>query len=383
MPAGLAVSATDINLDLKLRQGGFGRSGRQKIETDAIDITGGVRHGYTTGAPITFQVRNFEHENWLAVMSTTPLTREQLQEEKVKKNLTDKKIERFRPGHADLGGTLKYNLEDIRDVLERASARETAARTAAGSFARILLASLGIETASHVLQIGPVKAEQRNLSLKELEKISLDSPVYCIDEKASADMVEAIKNAIKDGDSLGGVVEVLVDNLPVGLGSYSQWDRRLDGLLAQALLSVPAVKAVELGDGVAAAGLPGSKVHDAMFRSEKDGPLYVERRTNLAGGLEGGMTNGERLIARAYMKPIPTMKKGLDSLSFPGFQPSYAHYERSDACAVPAASVVARAMVSLTLANAILDKFAADSMRELSQSVENYRNHCREITKGK
>lgn len=390
LPSGLAVDVNLINAELKARQGGFGRSGRQKLETDVIDITGGVRLGYTSGAPFAFEIRNRDHENWLTVMSVGALNQIALSESQ-KKQIKDRKIERFRPGHADLAGTIKYRLADVRDVLERASARETAARVAAGALAENLLEELGVKIAAHVISIGsagPAKTEnfaEISADLTAFQSAVRQDPVYCRDPEVSRLMQDEIMTALKGGDSLGGVIEVLVDNVPAGLGSANQWDRKLDGLFAQALMSVQAAKAVEIGSGVNNASLPGSQVHDALYRDEsgESACFHVRRKTNHAGGIEGGMSNGERLILRVYFKPIPTLKKGLPSLSFPQFDEAFAHYERSDVCAIPAASVVAKAMVSLTLANAFIDKFAADSMQDLKSSVAEYRKYILNLTKGK
>jgi chorismate synthase len=313
------------------------------------------------------------------------VTRPDLDDEAVEKQISAKKIERFRPGHADYAGTLKYGHQDVRDVLERASARETAARVAAGAFARLLLRALDIETGAHVIAIGKVAStlDSSDLSISAIEQLISESDVFCADPESAEKMRAAIKQALMDGDSLGGRIEVLADNLPVGLGSYTQWDRKLDGQLAQALMSIQAIKAVEIGDGIESSGLVGTSVHDALHPSatdkENSSQLPVRRQTNHAGGIEGGMTNGERLLVRAYMKPIPTLKTGLPSVSYPEFEASRAHYERSDVCAVPAASVVAKAMVCLTLANSIIDKFAGDSMRELSASLNEYRRYCRSL----
>lgn len=398
LPSGLAVDQEFINGELKARQGGFGRSGRQKLESDAIDITGGVRLGYTTGAPFAFEIKNKDHENWLTVMSVNGLEKIALTESQ-KKQIKDRKIERFRPGHADLAGTIKYRLADVRDVLERASARETAARVAAGAIAENLLKELGVKIASHVVSIGKISLPDKSLAndsdtgaisksdsdLLSFQNLVRQDPVYCRDQAVSTAMQEHIMSALKEGDSLGGLVEVLVDNVPAGLGSVSQWDRKLDGLLAQALISIQAAKAVEIGNAVQNATLPGSQVHDALYRDEKgeSACFHVMRKTNHAGGIEGGMTNGERLVLRVYFKPIPTLKKGLPSLSYPQFDEAFAHYERSDVCAIPAASVVAKAMVSLTLANAFIDKFAADTMQDLKSSVAEYRKYILNLTKGK
>ncbi len=396
MPAGLTVDLGEINSELSARQSGYGRSGRQRIESDHVEILGGLRHGITTGAPLTLMIENRDSANWTHIMaSTLP----DMSDPAVLAALEAKKIVRFRPGHADYAGTLKYDHQDVRDVLERASARETAARVAAGAFAKVLLQALGIELVSHVVAIGAITSELKgqqvaSLALTEIDRRVKLSEVFCAESNASAAMKEAIKAALMSGDSLGGQVEVLADNLPVGLGSFSQWDRRLDGQLAQALMSIQAIKAVEIGEGISDSKLPGSKVHDPIYPSTQGqapsgqpssassasfAPLPVRRDSNHAGGLEGGMTNGERLIVRAYMKPIPTLKAGLASVTFPEFEACQAHYERSDVCAVPAASVVAKAMVCLTLANSVIDKFASDSMRELSASLKQYREHCQNL----
>jgi chorismate synthase len=380
IPAGLELSAQEINNELALRQKGFGRSGRQKLEQDQVRIHAGLRHGITTGAPLALTIINKDFLNWQNVMATeTPdLANAQVQAEMAKKAITC-----FRPGHADFAGTVKFAHQDIRNVLERASARETAARVAAGAVAKKLLASLGITITSFVEAIGSQSLDTStllNLPLSQLEEKALASEVFCPDQTLSAAMIEEIKEAMQEGDSLGGKVVVACDNLPVGLGSYCQWDKRLDGLLAQALMSIPAVKAMEIGLGVSSAQLKGSQVHDALYpKAQENSPLPVSRQTNHAGGLEGGMTNGERLFASAFMKPIPTLRKGLPSVSFPDFQSDIAHFERSDNCAVPALAIVARAMVSLTLAGAIIDKFGGDNFQALKDNLERYRLYCSEL----
>ncbi len=376
MPAGLKLDLQQINEDLWRRQQGYGRGNRQKIEKDQAEIIGGVRHGITTGAPIALMIKNRDFENWRHVMSVEPVD---IAAPDVIEQVEKKLIERFRPGHADLAGTLKFRQSDIRDVLERASARETAARVAAGGVCRQLLEAFGVKSASHVIQVGPVKAKSRasKLTAAEIDAKVVNSELFCLDEEATESMKELIKATWQEGDSLGGVIEVVVDGLPVGLGSYTQWDRRLDGMLAQGIMSIQAMKAVEIGDGVEAAGEYGSKVHDPIYPTAKSARYPFRRETNHAGGLEGGMTNGERLTIRAYMKPIPTLRKGLDSLSFPGFEAEKAHYERSDVCAIAAASVVCRAMVCLVLANAMVDKFAGDSISDLKASFSEYEKFCR------
>ncbi|MBC7997757.1 MAG: chorismate synthase [Leptolyngbya sp.] len=371
MPAGLPVDVEIINSELARRQQGYGRGNRQKIETDKVLIQGGVRHGVTTGAPITLTVINRDFANWLHVMSVEPTD---LSTPEAKEQVAKKAIERFRPGHADLAGTLKYGHSDIRDVLERSSARETAARVAVGALCQQLLSSVGVQSVNHVVQVASIKCAPlpADITLSEVEKRALASELSTADPAVDETMKKAIKTAWQEGDSLGGVVEVLVEGLPVGLGSYTQWDRKIDGRIAQAVMGIQAFKAVEIGDGVTSATLPGSQVHDPLYQSDKGSKLPFKRSTNHAGGIEGGMTNGSRLVVKGYMKPLPTMRKGLDSLSFPEFEPARAHYERSDVCAIGAASVVMKAMINFVLADALLEKFSADSIKALKESVDAY-----------
>lgn len=385
IPAGLAIEVDRINEELRRRQQGYGRGNRQKIETDTVEFTGGVRHGVTTGAPLAILVRNRDWDNWRHVMSVQKID---FADPEVREQLGKKEIGRFRPGHADLSGTLKFRQKDIRDVLERASARETAARVAVGAVCGQLLQALGARMVSHVVQVGKItgieaKAETAvaanidAMSLDELERKVLDSEMFCADPVATESMKEHVRSAWQDGDSLGGVVEVLCDGLPIGLGSYTQWDEKIDGQIAQAVMSIQAIKAVAIGDGVNAATRPGSEVHDALYPSENGSPgLPFVRKTNRAGGIEGGMTNGSRLVVRAYMKPIPTLRKGLPSLSFPEYAAETAHYERSDVCAVPAASVVVKAMVSFAVARAMLNKFGGDNMVDITAALEKYKQYC-------
>ncbi len=375
VPAGLPFSLDVINEELWRRQQGYGRGNRQKIEKDEVQVLGGVRHGITTGAPLALLIANRDFENWQHVMSVLPVDKSKAE---VMEQLEKKAISRFRPGHADLSGTFKYRQSDIRDVLERASARETACRVAGGAVARQILNYLGVSVVSYVVQIGTIKSKIENaaVGLSDLETESLNSELFCPDKEATEQMKSLIKEAWQAGDSLGGVVEILADGLPVGLGSYTQWDRRLDGLLGQALLSIQAIKAVEIGDGILAAAAHGSDVHDALYPNEHSSGLPFARKTNRAGGLEGGMTNGSRLWLRAYMKPIPTIRQGLESLNFPGLAADRAHYERSDVCAIAAASVVCKAMVCLVLANAVLDKFGGDNILDLKQAFEEYQKFC-------
>lgn len=380
MPAGLAVDIDKVNHELWRRQQGYGRGARQKIETDRANILGGVRHGTTTGAPLAVLIENKDWDNWKHVMSIAQIDR---QDPDVLAQLEKKAITRFRPGHADLPGTLKFRQQDIRDVLERASARETAARVAVGALCQQLLEGVGITMSAHVVQVGPIKAEPLadNFSLSELDRLLAESEMFCADASAEESMKALIKSTWQEGDSLGGVVEVLADGLPVGLGTYTQWDGKLDGQLAQALMSVQAIKAVEVGDGVENAGKPGSAVHDPIVvpdGSPQPQGLPFRRTSNHAGGIEGGMTNGERLRIKAYMKPIPTLRKGLPSVSYPDFQQDTAHFERSDVCAISAASVVCKAMVAFVLARALIDKFGGDTVTDMKLSIGEYTKHCRQ-----
>ncbi|MBY0546653.1 MAG: chorismate synthase [Candidatus Obscuribacterales bacterium] len=383
IPAGLPIDIAAIRNEMHRRQQGYGRGNRQKIEKDDAELIGGVRHGVTTGAPVALMIKNRDFENWQNVMSSAPVD---LTDPAVQEQFAKKSIEKFRPGHADLAGTLKFHQTDIRNVLERASARETAARVAVGAVCEQLLRAFGVTIASHVRSVGPIavpanKINGDTIDLAELMSLVDASEMFCADAETTDSMRDHVKEAWQEGDSVGGVVEVLVDGLPVGLGSYTQWDERLDGQLAQAVMSIQAMKAVEIGDGVDAASAPGSEVHDALFPAQPDPGsenvgLPFRRATNHAGGIEGGMTNGSRLRLRAYMKPIPTMRKGLPSVSFPGLTADTAHYERSDVCAVPAASVVVKAMTSFVLARAMLNKFGSDSMDDIRASVGAFKQYC-------
>ena len=353
IPAGLTLREEDLVADLRRRQGGHGRGGRMAIEHDAAHIVAGVRGGLTLGSPISLEIANRDWENWREVMA--------LDAAEVKR----KPITRVRPGHADLAGMLKYGADDARDVLERASARETAARVAAGGVAKVLLAAFGVRVSSYTRAIGSISARVR----ESIDWAVVDaSAVRCPDAEASDAMVAAIDSARERGDTLGGIFTVIADGVPPGLGSYRQWDTRLDGLLAQALVSIPACKAVAIGDGVEAAALPGSEVHDVPVFD--DGKL--RHKTNRAGGLTGGVTNGEPVVVHAFMKPISTLLKPLATVDMKTHGPARAHYERSDICVVPAAGVVGEAMVALVLANAFLEKFGSDSMAELHRNVASY-----------
>jgi len=351
LPAGVPVEREAIDFDLRRRQGGYGRGGRMKIETDTVEVLSGIRHGRTLGSPVSLLVRNRDHAAWLDVMSPDP------QPDAARER---RRLRYPRPGHADLAGALKYGTDDLRNVLERASARETTARVAAGALARALLRAAGIEVRSHVLRVG-VAVLDRCVPWHDLDRVE-DSPVRCVDAAAAEAMMAEVDRAKKDGDSIGGVVEVVARGLPPGLGSFAEWDRRLDGRIAQALMSIHAVKAVAIGDGVAGGQQRGSAFHDEILWSAGAG---IERPTNRAGGLEGGITNGEELRATAVVKPIPTLLIALRSVDLRSKEPQKASVERSDTCVVPAAGVVAEAMLALVLADALLEKAGGDSLEEL------------------
>jgi chorismate synthase len=357
LPAGLEISEEDLRRDLARRQGGHGRGGRQKIETDFARIVSGVRGGFTIGSPVTLVLENKDHANWTAEMTAS------------KEGYAPKPVTKLRPGHADLAGALKYGHTDIRNVLERSSARETATRVAAGGVARKLLAYFGIEILSFTQSIGAVdigydKVNPDTITVEEIEV----SPVRCPDPEASKRMVADIDEVGEKGDTLGGTFRVIARGVPLGLGSYVHWDRKLDGRLAQALLSINAIKAVEFGAGFEGASHRGSQFHDEIDYQEG----RFRHRTNRAGGLTGGMTNGEPIDLRVAIKPISTMKTPLPSIDLNTKEKVQAHYERSDVCVVPAAGVIGEAMVALTLADAFLEKFGGDSMAELERNHRGY-----------
>lgn len=362
VPAGLTIHPERIDAELRRRQGGYGRGGRMRIESDRAEILSGVRHGQTLGSPISLQIRNRDWENWTVAMSATPL-------ETPADDETLRRVFLPRPGHADLVGILKYDREDARDILERASARETAARVAAGSIAKHLLEELGITVGSHVVMLGGIQAKLPEVLPDDLTAATEASPVRCLDPDAEGAMIDAIDEAKHNGDTLGGVFEVIVRGLPVGLGSHVSWDRKLDGRLAGALMSIQAIKGVEIGMGFEAGARPGSRVHDAIVA---DSHGYT-RAGNAAGGLEGGITTGLPLVLRAAMKPISTLMKPLGTVDIRTGERGDAVRERSDVCALPAAGVVGEAMVALVLAEAVLEKFGGDSIRELKRNVESYR----------
>jgi chorismate synthase len=357
LPAGLEVTEDDLRRDLARRQGGHGRGGRQKIETDFARIVSGVRGGYTIGSPVTLVLENKDHVNWTAQMTAA------------KEGFAPTPVTRLRPGHADLAGALKYGHTDIRNVLERSSARETATRVAAGGVARKLLGHFGVEIISFTQSIGTIDigyegCDPDTVNLEEVEA----SPVRCPDPEASKRMVELIDEVAELGDTLGGTFRVIARGVPVGLGSYVHWDRKLDGRLAQAVLSINAIKAVEFGAGFEGAARRGSDFHDQI---DYQGGRF-RHLTNRAGGLTGGVTNGEPIDLRVAIKPISTMKKPMQSIDLKTKEKTEAHYERSDVCVVPAAGVIGEAMVALTLADAFLEKFGADSMPELERNYRSY-----------
>jgi chorismate synthase len=358
LPAGLPVDPAAIDADLRRRQGGYGRGGRMKIETDAVEVLSGVRHGRTLGSPVALLVRNKDFANWLDVMSPAPIP----------EGTPPRRVLKYpRPGHADLAGALKYDTTDLRNVLERASARETAMRVAAGALARGLLAAAVVEVRSHVLRIGAATLPAGPpVAWAALDRIE-ESPVRCSDAGGSAAMMAAIDRAKKDGDTIGGIFEVVVRGLPAGLGSFGQWDRRLDGRLGQALMSIHAVKAVAVGEGFAAGQVSGAGFHDEILFDDEHG---LHRGSNRAGGLEGGVTNGEELRAQAVVKPIPTLLIPLRSIDLVTKEPQAASVERSDTCVVPAAGVVGEAMVAFVLADAMLEKFGGDSLPEFLDHLE-------------
>ena len=358
LPAGLKIDLDFINRQLLLRQSGYGRGGRQKIEKDKVEFLSGVRFGETIGSPVAILIKNRDFENWQNIM-----------EPFAEKN-HNRRVNRPRPGHADLSGYLKYDRDDIRDVLERSSARETAIRTAVGSICELLLKELDIRIISFVRSIGKVKTDIKPEVNDEFEKRVIDSLVFCPDKKAEDLMIAEIEEAKKEGDTLGGVVEVVASGVVAGVGSYVQWDRRLDARLSFSLMSIQAVKAVEIGDGFENAYKFGSQVHDEIVYDNG-----YRRLSNRAGGIEGGMSNGEDIVARVYMKPIPTLKKGLKSVNVDTHKEDISAFERSDVTAVPALSVVARSVVAFELANAYIEKFGSDTIKELKERVKAYKRY--------
>jgi chorismate synthase len=362
LPGGLPVDIAYINQQLRRRQLGYGRGDRMKIEQDNVQITSGVRHGLTLGSPIAFTIQNKDWIQWQIPMSV----------EAVPEGSNTRSVTLPRPGHADLAGALKFQTHDVRNILERASARETAARVAVGSFCRMFLGHVGMSIGSHTLSIGDVfiAKEFENLSSEKIFVFDPESPLRCADLQAEKRMMDLIDAARNSGDTLGGIVEIVAGPVPPGLGSHTQWDRKLDGQIAQAMMSIPSVKAVEIGCGVAGAQKPGSAVHDEILYESEEKRFF--RRTNNAGGVEGGISNGADVRARIHIKPIPTLRRALGSIDILSKQASRAVVERSDICVVPAAGAIAEAMLAIVLTGAFLEKFGGDSMTEVEENYAGY-----------
>ena len=366
VPAGLPLTADYINAELKRRQGGYGRGARMKIESDKVEITSGVRHGRTMGGPITLNVTNLDHQKWLDIMNVADV-------EDKKKEL--RKITKPRPGHADLVGGMKYRFDDLRNSLERSSARETTMRVAVGAVAKRLLEEIGVEVASHVVTFGGIDIEiPENLTISEIKKRARRSEVSIVNSEQEEEIKAYIDQIKKDGDTIGGIVETIVGGVPVGLGSYVQWDRKLDAKIAQGVVSINAFKGVEFGVGFEAGRLKGSQVMDEIIWSKEDG---FTRLTNNLGGFEGGMTNGEPIVVRGVMKPIPTLYKPLMSVDIETHEPYKATVERSDPTALPAAGVVMEAVVATVLATEVLEKFSSDNLKELKEAVQQHRDYVK------
>ena len=362
VPAGLPLTADYINAELKLRQGGYGRGARMKIESDQVEITSGVRHGLTMGGPITLNVTNLDHQKWLEIMSVADV-------DEKKKGL--RKITKPRPGHADLVGGMKYRFDDLRNSLERSSARETTMRVAVGAVAKRLLEEIGVEVASHIVTFGGIDIDvPNNLTVTEIKERAAQSEVSIVNPEREEEIKDYIDQIKKDGDTIGGVIETIVGGVPVGLGSYVQWDKKLDAKIAQGVVSINAFKGVEFGVGFEAGRLKGSQVMDEILWSEEDG---FTRKTNNLGGFEGGMTNGQPIVVRGVMKPIPTLYKPLMSVDIETHEPYKATVERSDPTALPAAGVVMESVVATVLATEVLEKFSSDNLEELKDAVARHR----------
>ncbi|MCB6405580.1 MULTISPECIES: chorismate synthase [Streptococcus] len=362
VPAGLPLTAEYINAELKRRQGGYGRGARMKIESDQVEITSGVRHGLTMGGPITLNVTNLDHQKWLEIMSVADV-------DEKKKGL--RKITKPRPGHADLVGGMKYRFDDLRNSLERSSARETTMRVAVGAVAKRLLEEIGVEVASHIVTFGGIDIDVPDqLTVAEIKERAAQSEVSIVNPEREEEIKAYIDQIKKDGDTIGGVIETVVGGVPVGLGSYVQWDKKLDAKIAQGVVSINAFKGVEFGVGFEAGRLKGSQVMDEILWSEEDG---FTRRTNNLGGFEGGMTNGQPIVVRGVMKPIPTLYKPLMSVDIETHEPYKATVERSDPTALPAAGVVMESVVATVLATEVLEKFSSDNLEELKDAVARHR----------
>ncbi len=366
LPAGLPIDVGQINRELERRQWGYGRGGRMKIEQDQVEILSGVRHGLTLGSPVALMIENKDWANWTEVMAAEP---REIAPEK------SRRLKRPRPGHADLAGGQKYDARDLRNVLERASARETTARVACGALAKQLLNSFGVEIRSHVIQLGGIPAKPLELSWDEIAAIAEDAPLRCADPQLQQQMIELIDAKREAGDTLGGIFEVVARGVMPGLGSHTAWDLKLDGRLAQAIMSIPAVKAVSIGAGSEASALPGSEVHDEIAYNSETKKFI--RETNRAGGLEGGVTNGEELRIRGHLKPLSTLRRPLRSVDIDTKAEESAAFERSDITAVPAAGVIGEAMMALELAAAMREKFGGDSLGEMKRNFEGYREQLR------
>lgn len=370
LPAQLPLTAEMINKELKRRQGGHGRGRRMQIETDTVEIVSGVRHGKTLGSPVALVVKNDDWKHWTNVMGIEPIE----ETDEVKRQLT-----RPRPGHADLNGGMKYGHRDLRNVLERSSARETTVRVAVGAVAKQLLSELGVKIVSHVTEIGGIKVDPTSYigkSADEIRAIVEEDAVYCADSSKTKEMTDLIDATKKNGDSIGGTVEVIVEGMPAGIGSYVHYDRKLDAKIAASVMSINAFKGVEFGLGFEMARRPGSEVHDEIIWDEEAG---YTRSTNNLGGFEGGMTTGMPIIVRGVMKPIPTLYKPLKSVDIETKEPFQASIERSDSCAVPAASIVAEHVVAFEAANALLEQFDADQLPRLKENIESYKAYTKEF----
>lgn len=369
VPAGVPLTVEDINIELARRQKGHGRGRRMQIEKDQVQIVSGVRHGITLGSPITLVVENNDWKHWTNIMGIEPNSGEE--------NEGKRKVSRPRPGHADLNGAIKYGHRDMRNVLERSSARETTVRVAAGAVAKKILRELGVKVGGHVLEIGGVKAKSIPYeSLEKLQAVTEQSPVRCFDADSEQKMMDAIDKAKENGDSIGGIVEVIVEGVPAGVGSYVHYDRKLDAKVAAAVMSINAFKGVEFGIGFKAAEIPGSLVHDEIIWDEQNG---YTRRTNNLGGFEGGMTTGMPIVVRGVMKPIPTLYKPLKSVDIETKEVFEASIERSDSCAVPAASVVAESVVAWEIASAIINQFGQDRLDLIRENVQRMKDWARKF----
>ncbi len=364
MPSGLSVSTSDIQKELDKRRGGLGRGGRGKIETDNVEILSGVRFGKTLGSPIALIIKNLDFENWKEIMPVDDKT------QGVKLPHLRGVISNPRPGHADLAGCIKYKTDDIRNIIERSSARETVMRVGVGAICKKLLEEFNLEIASHTIQIGKIILNKKTKDFESIKNAYIDDPdIHCIDKNISQQMRKEIINNTVKKDTLGGIIEIVAHNVPVGLGSFVHFDRRLDGRIAQVLMSIPSVKAVEIGNGIENASLSGSRVHDEIFYDRK-----FFRRTNNAGGLEGGVTNGEDIICRIFLKPISTVGNPLKTVDIKSKKAAHALIERSDICVVPRCGVISESMLAFVLADAFMEKFGGDSLEEIKHNFEGFRN---------